>query len=365
MFGIPITDWRMMLAGALCAFLLSYFMTPPVRRFAVYIGAMDVPRDERRVHDHPIPRMGGLAIFVSFLVTALLFADMDNQVMGLLLGSVIIAVMGAMDDVLNLSPWLKLAGQVLAAVVAYSCGIYFNVLSFTGELGWLSCPLTILWIVACTNATNLIDGLDGLAAGVSAISSFFLMLVSLFAYVGGNVSVPMLLACLTGACMGFLPYNLNPAKIFMGDAGSQFLGYVLSVVSIMGLFKTQALVGFLLPLLVLAVPLGDTFAAFFRRLIHGQSPFHADRGHIHHRLLDSGLSQKQAVAVLYGLSSALGIIALWIARPSLWFVCLLGELLLIGLILFVVSRGRKGREWLKERKERKKRESDSSDGGKP
>ena len=314
--------WKMV-AGPVVAFLVCYFMTPPVKRFAENVGAIDVPKDERRVHNHPIPRMGGLAIFVGFVLSVLLFVDMSMQVMGLLLGAVIITVMGALDDILCLNPWIKLGGQFLAALVAIRCGIVFDVISnpcflnadTTIQLGWLSVPFTIVWIIACTNAVNLIDGLDGLAVGISAISALSMMIVSLI-LPAGIAGIPLLLACLAGACFGFMPYNLNPAKIFMGDVGSQFLGFVLSCVSIMGLFKFHAIITFLIPLLSLAVPLFDTIFAFFRRIIHGQSPFHADRGHIHHKLIAMGMNQKQAVAVLYAVSAVLGLIAVLIAGPG-------------------------------------------------
>ena len=319
-FDFPI--WKIF-AGPVVALLVSYFMTPPVKKFAENVGAIDVPKDARRVHDHPIPRMGGLAIFTGFVLSVLLFVDMSMQVMGLLLGAVIIAVMGALDDILCLNPWIKLGGQFLAALVAIRCGIVFDAISNPGfldaeatiQLGWLSIPFTILWIIACTNAVNLIDGLDGLAVGISAISSISMMIVSMI-LPAGVAGIPLILACLAGACFGFMPYNLNPAKIFMGDVGSQFLGFVLSCVSIMGLFKFHAIITFLIPLLSLAVPLGDTIFAFFRRILHGQSPFHADRGHIHHKLIDMGMSQKQAVAVLYAVSAVLGLIAVLVAGPG-------------------------------------------------
>ena len=338
-FQVPI--WKM-LVGPACAFLICFIMTPPVKRFAEASGAIDIPKDGRRIHDHPIPRMGGLAIFLGFLISVLLFVDMNTHVMGLLLGSVIIVVLGALDDIVSLNPLIKLAGQILAALVAIRCGIVFDTISNPGlaggtiQIGWLSYPLTVLWIVACTNAVNLIDGLDGLAVGVSAISSFSMMLVSLTIPVG---NVPLLLACLTGSCIGFMPYNMNPAKIFMGDAGSQFLGYVLSVVSIMGLFKFHAIITFIVPVLALALPLGDTLFAFFRRILHGQSPFHADRGHIHHKLLDMGMNQKQAVAVLYGISALMGLSAVLISGPGtgMHIVCLVIVFLIsvsMGLFLF-------------------------------
>ena len=313
-----LADWIKMLLAFAVSLLVAYVMTPPVKRFAEKVGAIDVPRDNRRVHDHPIPRMGGLAIFIGFVLSLIFFVPMSTKVLGLLVGSVIIAVMGGVDDIVSLNPWVKLAGQIVAALVAIRCGLVFDVISNPNifaeetyiEIGWLSIPLTMLWIVGCTNAVNLIDGLDGLAVGVSTISSLTMLVVAMFV---AEPSVAVILAALTGACLGFIPYNFNPAKIFMGDVGSQLLGFVLSTVSILGMFKFHAIITFLVPLLALAVPLADTTFAFFRRIIHGQSPFHADKGHFHHRLLAIGLSQKQAVAVLYGISAVLGLIAVLLA----------------------------------------------------
>mgnify|MGYP000717205362 CR=1 FL=1 len=309
-----LADWIKMLLAFAVSLLVAYVMTPPVKRFAEKVGAIDVPRDNRRVHDHPIPRMGGLAIFIGFVLSLIFFVPMSTKVLGLLVGSVIIAVMGGVDDIVSLNPWVKLAGQIVAALVAIRCGLVFDVISNPNifaeetyiEIGWLSIPLTMLWIVGCTNAVNLIDGLDGLAVGVSAISSMTMLIVSLFV---ADLNTTFILAALCGACIGFLPYNKNPAKIFMGDVGSQFLGFVLACVSIMGLFKMHTVITFIVPLLAMFIPLMDTVAAFFRRIIHRQSPFHADRGHIHHRLLAMGLNQKQTVAVLYGISAVMGLIA--------------------------------------------------------
>ena len=316
------SDWVRIGLAAVVAFLVTFMMTPPVKQFAERVGAIDVPKDGRRVHDHPIPRMGGLAIFLGFVLSLLLFVKLSTPVLGILLGTVIIAVMGAVDDIVSLRPCVKLLGQLLAAVVAIRCGIVFDTISnpnlFSQEtfiqIGMLSVPLTLLWIVGCTNAVNLIDGLDGLAVGVSAISSLTMLVVSL--YVASPI-VSIILAALVGACVGFMPYNLNPAKIFMGDVGSQMLGFVLSTASIMGLFKFHAIISFLVPLLALAVPLTDTVFAFFRRILRGQSPFHADRGHFHHRLLAMGMDQKQAVALIYGISAVLGLVAVLLTGNSL------------------------------------------------
>lgn len=315
---LALSDWAKIALAAVCAFAVSFVMTPPVKRFAEKVGAVDVPKDDRRIHDHPIPRMGGLAIFLGFIVSILIFVPVSTPVMGVVLGALIIAIMGAVDDIVSLNPWVKLIGQFAAALVAIRCGISFNAVTnpFVGaefefiQVGWYSIPLTVLWIVGCTNAVNLIDGLDGLAVGVTAISSVTMMIVALFV---AEPYIAVILAAVTGACVGFVPYNRNPASIFMGDVGSQTLGFILSTVSIMGMFKLQALITFLVPLLALAVPLCDTAFAFIRRILRGQSPFHADKGHFHHRLLAAGLNQKQAVSVLYGVSAVLGLLAVLLA----------------------------------------------------
>ncbi|MBQ9733585.1 MAG: undecaprenyl/decaprenyl-phosphate alpha-N-acetylglucosaminyl 1-phosphate transferase, partial [Clostridia bacterium] len=271
---------------------------------------------------------------------------MDMEVMGLLLGALIIAVVGGVDDIIPLSPAAKLLAQFIAARVCIRCGIVFNAISNPNvfaeqsyiEIGFLSYPLTVLWIVGCTNAVNLIDGLDGLAVGVSAISSMTMLVVSLLV---SDPVVSIILAALAGACLGFMPYNFNPAKIFMGDVGSQFLGFVLGVVSIMGLFKFQAIITFIVPLLALALPLADTTFAFARRILKGQSPFHADKGHFHHRLMATGLSQQQTVAVLYGVSAIMGLVAVLISGHNslIKILCVAGILImLLGIWIIMAIR---------------------------
>ena len=294
--------------------VVSFLTTPLVRTLAHKMGAMDVPRDARRMHDHPIPRMGGLAIFFGFLLTVLLFAQLTAQVRGMLLGAVIIVVLGIFDDIYSLPAKLKFVVQIVAAVIAVASGNMIEVLSnpniFSSnpywELGWLGWPITVIWIVAITNAVNLIDGLDGLACGVSTISSMSMLVIAL---VMGESDVAIFLAALAGGCIGFLPYNLNPAKIFMGDTGSTFLGFILAVVSIQGMFKMYSVISFVVPFLMLGLPIFDTAFAFIRRIAHGQSPMRPDRSHVHHRLIDMGFSQKQAVAVLYVISAILGLSA--------------------------------------------------------
>ena len=329
--------WMRIGLACLVAFVISLAASPIVRMFAVEVGAIDVPTEARRVHDHPIPRMGGLAIFLGFFLSVLLFVDITNQVRGILIGSIIIVIMGALDDKFGLKPITKLIVQIIAAVVAIIYGVSIHVVtnpamigSYVFSTGYFAIPVTVLWIVGCTNAVNLIDGLDGLACGVSAISCITMLVVALMV-AQGNVAI--ILAGLVGACLGFLPYNTNPAKMFMGDAGSQLLGYVLSTVSVLGMFKYYAIVTFIVPFLAMAFPISDTFAAFFRRIAHGQSPFKADRGHLHHKLLDMGLSQKQAVAVLYTLSAILGMAAVLLATD--WSLLRI----ILGIVAFIMALG--------------------------
>lgn len=313
--------WIKVMLAILIAFVVSFALTPVVKILAQKLGAMDVPGEARRVHDHPIPRMGGLAIFLGFIVSMLLFADITQEVRGILLGSIIIVITGVIDDIISLRAWTKFLIQILAAVIAVLHGVVINVVSnpnvFSSQeaivLGWVAIPITVLWIVGITNSVNLIDGLDGLAVGVSTISSVTMFVVALLV-AEGNVAV--ILAALMGACVGFMPYNFNPAKIFMGDTGALLLGYVLSTVSVVGMFKFYAIVTFIVPILALFLPLFDTTCAFFRRLLHGQSPMHPDRGHLHHRLIDMGLSQKQAVAILYSISAILGLCAVVLATSG-------------------------------------------------
>ena len=305
--------WSVLLAMTLAA-VVSLAATPLVKALSVKVGAVDVPKDGRRMHDHPIPRMGGLAIFLGFLLSMLLFVPLDAEKQGMLLGAVIIVVLGMLDDKYALPAKPKFLVQIAAALIAVMAGNQINVLSnpniFSKEpfwdLGWLSIPITVLWIVGITNAVNLIDGLDGLACGVSTISSMTLLVIALIV---AEPDVAILMAALAGGCIGFLPYNLNPAKIFMGDTGATFLGFILATVSIQGLFKFYAIISFAVPFLMLGLPIFDTCFAIFRRVAHGQSPMAPDRGHIHHRLIDMGFSQKQAVAVLYIISAILGLSA--------------------------------------------------------
>ena len=323
LFRLPVAA-RLALA-LFCAGAASHALTPSVKRLALRLGAIDRPGG-RRIHKRPVPRMGGLAIVLGFFLAALLFCPRET-LLALLPGALLIAAMGAADDCLGLRPGVKLLLQLAAAALAVRGGVVIRVFLGQPLPGALAVGLTIFWFVACTNAVNLIDGLDGLACGISALGALTMLLVSLAA------SAPpagLILAALTGACLGFLPYNRCPAQIFMGDLGSQFLGYVLAAASVLGALKLHALFSFFVPLLALSVPLADTAFAFFRRILRRKSPFQADKSHIHHRLLALGLTQKQAVALLYAVSSVFGLLAVLLAGTSALgrLLCLLPAALL-------------------------------------
>ena len=242
-------------AALFAAAVVAFITTPVVRSLAFKIGAVDVPRDNRRMHNHPIPRMGGLAIFFGFILSALIFIPLTTPLRGMLLGAVIIVILGIFDDIYALPAMPKFLIQILAALIAVLMGNRIDILSnpniFSSDpywvLGWLSIPNSVFWIVGITNAVNLIDGLDGLACGVSTISSMTMLVIALTV---AEPDVALLMAALAGGCIGFLPYNLNPAKIFMGDTGSTFLGFILAVVSIQGLFKSYAIISFAVPFLM-------------------------------------------------------------------------------------------------------------------
>ncbi|WP_295865727.1 MraY family glycosyltransferase [uncultured Oscillibacter sp.] len=325
-----------LLAGVLLALfvalVVSFLTSPVVKAFAYKVGAVDVPKDNRRMHHVPIPRLGGLAVFFGFIISILLFVEMTDQFRSILLGAVIIVVLGVVDDITPLPAKLKFLVQIGAALIPAMNGVVIHVLSNPNlfsenpywNLGMLSVPATVLWIVAITNAVNLIDGLDGLAIGVSAISATTVLVISLLV---SEVQVAMVMAALVGACVGFMPYNINPAKMFMGDTGATFLGFILACMSVEGLFKSWAIISFAVPFLILGLPIFDTAFAFIRRIAHGQSPMQADRSHIHHRLIDMGLNQKQAVATLYVISAILGLSAVVLTtsgelRAMMFFVSL-------------------------------------------
>ena len=308
------------LAAVLAAAVIAYVLTPLVKYLAQRLGFVDVPKDERRMHHRPIPTIGGLAIYAAFLLVTLVLSPMTRQLAGILAGATILVALGVIDDKYDLSAKLKFVVQILAAAIPVTLGVTISYISNPLPIGpqyisfgYLSIPVTIVWIVAITNAVNFIDGLDGLSVGVCSISCLSMAVIALSL---GQSTEAVLLSTLLGACLGFLPYNLNPAKIFMGDTGATFLGFVLACMSVSGLFKLYTVMSFAIPILVLGVPIFDITFAFLRRIWHHVSPMHADRSHIHHRLIDKGFNQRQSVAILYVVASLLGVCAVMISTSG-------------------------------------------------
>ena len=299
--------------------VLSFAFTPIARYFAYKIGAIDVPKDSRRMHNHPIPRLGGVAIFSGFYISVIVFCTqyMTREIRGMLLGSIVIVALGIFDDVLALKPSQKFGFQLLATAIPVYCGVRITSVPILFGGGgyltlnvWLQYAFTMIWLLGILNAVNLIDGLDGLAVGVSAIMG---ACVTLIVVMLSAPAVAVIAAALTGACIGFMPYNVNPAKMFMGDTGSMFIGYTLAVMSVMGLFKAYAIIAFAIPFIIFGLPIFDMAFVAVRRVLNGRSPMSADKTHLHHRLIDLGFTQKQAVAIMYAIAAVLGLTAVLIA----------------------------------------------------
>lgn len=333
------------------SFAVTYLVVPLSIKFAKKYGIMDNPKqDNRRVHKVPTPRVGGIAIvagmmasvLVYFLIT--LFTDnvVDKRYFGYIIGAIIIIGMGFVDDIKNLRPLYKFLFQLLAGMVIYVFGISIAGIKIPFiypemiDFGIWSFPITLLWVLGITNAVNLIDGLDGLAAGISAIASISLLMI--FAINGAPMEAVIIAIALAGSTIGFLPYNFNPAKTFMGDTGSNFLGFTLATISIMGMAKGYTVLAIVAPLIVVGIPVFDMIFAVFRRLAHHQKITAPDKGHIHHRLLKHGFSQKQAVLILYALTSILGIIAVTLVsgRVIQGALCII-IVVLIWVIGYIVS----------------------------
>jgi UDP-GlcNAc:undecaprenyl-phosphate GlcNAc-1-phosphate transferase len=287
--------------GALVACLVVVLLTPAVGGMARRLGVVDTPGG-RRVNQLPVPRLGGLALFLGLLVPALAFLPGSHENRGLLLGAAVAVTIGIIDDFRGL-PWFgKLGGQAAAAGVLTGFGVWVDRFTFpfvgvhTLSSG-VGIPLTILWVVAIMNMVNFLDGLDGLAAGVAAIAGLTFSVIALSL---GKTDAAILSAIVCGACVGFLRHNFYPARIFMGDSGALLLGYVLAAVSVQGLLKTAATVALFFPLLVLAVPIVDTTFVVVRRLKHGERVFEADQAHLHHRFLRRGFTQRRAAVTIWG-----------------------------------------------------------------
>lgn len=311
----------------LLAFLVSavvvIWVTPVVKTIAINSGYLDQP-GERKVHRRPMVRLGGISIFAGTLVALLtvwwlggfgvLPPQKEWEIWGVTLGGVAFFLIGLADDLFNLSALVRLLMQVIVAALAWWMGVQIDFLSVpfheVVQIGWLSLPITVIWLVGMANAINWIDGLDGLAAGVSGIAAVIMLIVTLFMH---QPAAALIAAALAGGAMGFLRYNFNPAQIFMGDGGAYFMGFTLAGVGVIGLVKTTAITAVLLPYLILAVPIVDMSAVILIRLRHGKSPFVADKRHLHHRLLQAGLSQRLAVLFIYSLTLWVGSLAVAVA----------------------------------------------------
>ena len=331
--------WGNITIAFMLAFITSFVITPYTMRLAHRVGAMDLP-EERKIHKKPIPRLGGLAIITGFLLSVLYLLFILNmektidlggtekygiKLMGFLFGIIILGITCFIDDSKNIPAGVKLLAQLVVAIIVTACGIKIDMI----EIPFLeknlilnnvfSYILTIGWIVGITNAINLIDGLDGLSSGISLISCISLLII--FATNGSSILSIILITALAGGIVGFLPFNFNPAKTFVGDVGSNFLGFSLAVISILGVAKTYTVIVLIAPLIVLGLPIFDTIFAIFRRIIKGKSlkaVFKPDKGHLHHRLMAKGYTQKQAVLILYGLSATLGMFAIILLDSGLW-----------------------------------------------
>lgn len=335
--------------------IIAAACTPFAIWLAPKIGAMDIPKDNRRVHSKPMPRFGGIAIYMGIMVTLAVFAMEDQDIVAVMVGGTIIYIIGVIDDIKSIKPIIKLAGQVLCATVTFAMGlrIEFMTIHFgVGKMmfGMVACYIiTVLWLVGITNAINLVDGLDGLAAGIAAISAICIAYVS---YIHGEYITTMGMMIVAGSAVGFLPFNFHPAKVFMGDGGSQLLGFAIAALSILGLVKSVAVV-VVIPALVLGLPILDTAMAIVRRTRRGQSIVTADKEHLHHRIIKAGFGQRRAVMLMYSVSGIMGILAILYSR-GLYIECIglaMVAIIIVGVILTDTGRNKihlKGRRIFKE-----------------
>ena len=330
--------WGDIAIAFLLAFITAFVITPYTIRLAQKVGAVDYPND-RRINKKPMPRLGGLAVIAGFMVSAIYliitmsiekkvnFAEegLNRKLIGCLLGAIILGITCYIDDVKDIKPLVKLAGQVIAAIVVVSSGVLIDnfTIPFKENNVMLnevfSFVLTVGWIVGITNAINLIDGLDGLSSGITLISCISLLII--FALNESPLIAIILITALAGAIVGFLPYNFNPAKTFIGDVGSNFMGFAIAVISILGVAKTYTAIVIIAPIIVLALPIFDTLWAIVRRIVKTKSikgVFKADKGHLHHRLMAKGYTQKQAVLILYGITATLGMVAIILLDSGIW-----------------------------------------------
>lgn len=335
------TNYFALWASFLTAFVLAAAFTPLAIWLAPKIGIMDIPKDERRVHSKPIPLFGGMAIFVGVMASILIFIMPKfipgKSIEGILLGGLLIYVFGVLDDWREFSPKLKLLGQIVCACIVYASGIRLGfITNFLGGgdliFGTIASFLvTVIWIVGITNAVNLVDGLDGLAAGISAIAS---LCIAYAGFIHGHYVAATAMLAVAGGALGFLPYNFHPAKVFMGDGGSQFLGFCLATFSLIQPVKSATVVAVAIPALVLGLPIFDTAFAIVRRIIRRQSIVVADKEHLHHRIMRAGFGQRRSVMLMYCISGIMGVVAVEYSRH--YMVECLGLLAIAVMLLYVL-----------------------------
>ncbi|WP_409343759.1 glycosyltransferase family 4 protein [Paenibacillus sp. MBLB4367] len=337
----------MYVIGFIASCSLAVLLTPLVKKLAFRVGAVSIP-NHRSVHTKPMPQMGGLAIFLAFaivytVVSLIAHHYTTDVTMALLIGGTIIVIVGAFDDRLALSPKVKLLGQIIAAVVVVSFGLQIDVINipFTGwswtPPTWLAIVITVVWIIGVTNAVNLIDGLDGLSAGVSGIATATIMVMALM-MPQQEYPIALLCAVLLGSIVGFLFFNFNPAKIFMGDTGALFLGFTLATLSIVG-YKQAAFVSFIVPILILGVPISDTLLAIVRRKLNNKPISAPDKGHLHHSLMGLGFSTRKTVLIIYGISILFGLCAVLMSQPLQWWTIVLLAVFFLGMEVGVEALG--------------------------
>lgn len=349
----------------LVAMAVALVITPISIKVAPKIGAMDVPKDERRMHNKAMPRFGGVAIYAGIMVSLAGFALDDVGVISIMIGCTMIYILGLIDDIKNLKPIVKFGGQMVCAIALFVQGIRIEfITNYFGEgsmvFGDIACFLiTVLWIVAITNAVNLIDGLDGLAAGIGAISA---LCIGYVAYIHGQYIPTLAMMVVAGAALGFLPYNFHPAKTFMGDGGSQLLGFSIAAFSILGTVKSTTIVVVIIPALVLGLPIFDTLMAIIRRTLRRQSIGTADKEHLHHRIMRAGYGQRRAVMLMYCISGIMGIVAVLYSRG--FTVEYIGLLAVAAMLIYVLlsdtsnrSVNVRGVKIPNEKKELKEKES--------
>lgn len=327
------------------AFAISLCFTPIAIKIAHHVKAIDIPNDERRIHKKPTPLLGGLAIFLSVMVSLVIFSEIETtKVVGIIVGSSIIVFMGFIDDINPVPAKVKFLVQIICAFILVFSNIRITGLSSILKMSetivlddFIGVLLSVFWIVGITNTLNLIDGVDGLSSGIASISS---LTIAYIAFINHRYDMAIITLIVAGACFGFLPFNFNPAQIFMGDTGSLFLGYILAAISIEGTLKSATAITFFAPVLALGIPILDTTMAIIRRVLRGQSPFKPDKEHLHHKILNMGAGQRKTVLILYFINILFGISVVFMMHQK-YMEMATALLMCMGLVVYINHKNRK------------------------